>query len=339
MNCLAHRRQNKNKYTPGLHLVEVIDLFAHLSHGIVVLLAKTGEGSLVLDALLLQVATELRQLGLALLVEFNLGSGGTSGFIQTLTELLELTAQVGLSFLGLGTGLALVLKLFLEFFDAGLLLLDLLLDLGNKALFVLELGGQGGDLLVLALNGLLEFLLVAFEISDGLLGEFEVALNLPLGLFDLGLEFLLAFERVLELIECLLKLRLDLVEVVALVLNGLKVFGSLLVALLKVLLLLVDLVDKFVLVGDLIVKVANLMVLGCLVLLRLLHVEFKIFNVLLKTTDFLVKLLLALEDLVTCFFLLGKALSDFLMDKEKKTRIRNPPKQAIIANRYETQTR
>lgn len=82
-------------------------------------------------------------------------------------------------------------------------------------------------------------------------------------------EFLLAFQRVLQFIEGLFKLGLNFVEVVDFVFRGLEVFSGLLVHLLHVFLLLVQLVDELVLVGDLVVQVADLVVLGGLVLLSL----------------------------------------------------------------------
>ena len=168
----------------GLELVELVDLFAHLGDGIVVLLAQAGKSALVLDVGLLEVAAELGQLSLAFLVELNLGRGGTASLLQTLTDLLEFTSEVGALLLGLGARLAFSLDFLLELLDAGLQFLDLLVQLGNKGLFVLELGSDRGDLLVLALDGLLELLLVALEVGDGLLSQLEVTLSLPLGLLN-----------------------------------------------------------------------------------------------------------------------------------------------------------
>lgn len=148
------------------------------------LLAQVGESALVLDVGLLEVTAELGQLSLALLVELNLGRGGTASLLQTLTDLLEFAGEVGALLLGLGAGLAFSLDFLFELLDAGLQFLDLLVQLGNKGLFVLELGSDRGDFLVLALDGLLELLLVALEVGDGLLSQLEVSLSLPLGLLD-----------------------------------------------------------------------------------------------------------------------------------------------------------
>jgi hypothetical protein len=168
----------------GLELVELVDLFAHLGDGIVVLLAQAGKSALVLDVGLLEVAAELGQLSLAFLVELNLGRGGTASLLQTLTDLLEFTSEVGALLLGLGARLAFSLDFLFELLDAGLQFLDLLVQLGHKGLFVLELGSDRGNLLVLALDGLLELLLVALEVGDGLLSQLEVTLSLPLGLLN-----------------------------------------------------------------------------------------------------------------------------------------------------------
>jgi hypothetical protein len=89
-------------------------------------------------------------------------------------------------------------------------------------------------------------------------------------------EFLLALQRVLELVKGLLQLSLDLVQVVDFVFGGLEVFGGLLVDFLHVLLLLVELVDELILVGDLVVQVADLVVLGGLVGLGLEYHPFEI---------------------------------------------------------------
>jgi hypothetical protein len=64
-------------YALGLHLVELVDLVTHLSNGIVVLLPEVGKGGLVLNVGLLEVAAELGELGLSLLVQLDLGSRGT----------------------------------------------------------------------------------------------------------------------------------------------------------------------------------------------------------------------------------------------------------------------
>ena len=62
--------------------------------------------------------------------------------------------------------------------------LDLLLQLGNERLFIFKLGCQRGDLLVLSLDGLFQFLLVAFKVGHSLLGKLQVTLDLPLGLLN-----------------------------------------------------------------------------------------------------------------------------------------------------------
>ena len=104
------------------------------------------------------------------------------------------------------------------------------------------------------------------------------------------------------------------------------------------LLLLVDLVDEFVLVGDLVIEVADLVILGGLVLLSLraqrnhgiwgnekgvlvsladlLDGELEIFNVLLHGRDLLFNLLLALEQIVAGILLVLEALLGILSAKE-----------------------
>lgn len=302
-------------YSLGLELVELVELLTHLRDGIVVLLAEVGEGGLVLDVGLLEVAAQLAELGLALLVQLDLSGGGATGFLKALTQLLKLASEVGTLLLGLSASLAFGFDLLLELFDAGLQFLDLFLVLADKGLFVLQLGGEGRDLLVLALDGLLELLLVALEVGDGLLGELEVTLDLPPLLLNVSAQLLLALQRVLEFVKGLLQLLLNLVEVVDLVLGGLELLGGLLVGFSLELLLLVQLVDELVLVGDLVVQVADLVVLGGLVLFGLLDGEFQVLNILLEAGDFLFQLLLSLEELVAGILLLGKAVLGILQYK------------------------
>jgi len=86
----------------------------------------------------------------------------------------------------LGAGLTLGLDFLLELFDAGLELLDLLLELGDQRLLILQLGVEGRDFLVLALDGLFQLLLVALQVGNGFLGELEVSLSLALVLLNVG---------------------------------------------------------------------------------------------------------------------------------------------------------
>lgn len=74
----------------------------------------------------------------------------------------------------------------LEFFDPGLKLLDLLLQFADEGLFIFQLGGDGGQFLVLSLDSLLQLLFVPLEISNGFLGQFQVTFDFPLGLLHVA---------------------------------------------------------------------------------------------------------------------------------------------------------
>ena len=89
----------------------------------------------------------------------------------------------------LGASLALSFDFLLELFNAGLELLDLLLEFADQGLLIFQLGVQRGDLLVLALDGLLKFLLVAFQIGNSLLGQLQVTFSLALVLLNVGAIF------------------------------------------------------------------------------------------------------------------------------------------------------
>merc|ERR1719510_802446 len=110
-----------------LHLVELLNLLGHLSNGVLVLLLEADEGGLLLDVGLLEIAAQLGHLSLTLLVQLNLGRGGSRGLSETLSHVLKLASQVGPLALGLGASLPLGLQLLLELLDMGLVLLDALL--------------------------------------------------------------------------------------------------------------------------------------------------------------------------------------------------------------------
>ena len=88
--------------SPALDLLQLVDLVAQLVLGISGLLLEGGDGGLVLELVLLEVAAQLEQLSLALLVELDLGSGGTAGLVKALRQVVELAGQLGALLLDLG---------------------------------------------------------------------------------------------------------------------------------------------------------------------------------------------------------------------------------------------
>merc|ERR1712037_824377 len=126
----------------GLHFSESINLLSHLSSGISLLPLQVGEDGLLLDVGFFHVLAQLVHLGLALLVQLHLGSGGAAGLIQTLAKLIDLPGQVGPLPLGLGASLTLGLEFLLHGLDTALNLLDSLLGLGDQVLLVVKLGSK-----------------------------------------------------------------------------------------------------------------------------------------------------------------------------------------------------
>merc|ERR1719297_645190 len=121
-------------------------------------------------------------------------------------------------------------------------LLDLLGVLAAEGLLVLDLGADGGNLLLLALDSLGQLGVDPLEVRHGLLGQLQVSLDLAL---HLG-------------------------QVVALVLHGLDVLLGLLPGFSSGLLVLAQLGDEILLVSDLLTQSPDLAVLGHLVILTLL---------------------------------------------------------------------
>merc|ERR1719178_93767 len=126
----------------GFHFSESINLLSHLSSGISLLSLQVGEDGLLLNVGFFHVLAQFVHLGLALLVELHLSSGGTAGLIQTLAQLVDLPGQVGPLPLGLGASLTLGLEFLLHGLDATLNLLDSLLGLGDQVLLVVKLGSK-----------------------------------------------------------------------------------------------------------------------------------------------------------------------------------------------------
>merc|ERR1719367_2431474 len=215
---------------------------------------QVGEDGLLLDVGLLDVLPELGNLGLPLLVELNLGGGGTAGLVETLTKLVDLPGKVGPLPLGLGAGLALGLQLLLHGLNAALDLLDSLLGLGNQVLLVIELGRQLSVVLLLVADGDLEVPLGALKLDNTVLGHLQVTLNLPLLLLHSCPGLLLLVQAALKLSKGGLKLGLHRGKMVNLLVGADHVIVGLGLVLSNVLLLLVQLVDDLVLLSDLILE-------------------------------------------------------------------------------------
>merc|ERR1719322_1410089 len=200
---------------------------------------------------LLKIRLEFGQLRLTLLIQLNLEGSVGSSLFKTGSNILQVTGQESSVLLSLGSVAALNIDLFIKLINTDLEFLDLLGVLGSKGLFILNLGSNGGNLLLLALNGLRQLRVDSLKIRDSLLGELEVTFNLSLHLLSITLGLLLTLKSILTFIKGLFKLALDLAKMVASVLHGLDVLLSLLSALSSGLLILSKLGDEILLVGNL----------------------------------------------------------------------------------------
>merc|ERR1719430_345709 len=184
----------------GLHFSESINLLSHLSSGISLLPLQVGEDGLLLNVGLFHVLAQFVHLGLALLVELHLGSGGTTGLIQTLTQLVDLPGQVGPLPLSLGTSLTLGLEFLLHCLNAALNLLDSLLCLSDQVLLVVKLGSKLCVLLLVA-DGDFEVPLGTLQLNHAILSHLKVALELPLLLLNSRTGLLLLVQASLKLTQ------------------------------------------------------------------------------------------------------------------------------------------
>merc|ERR1719443_1164107 len=194
----------------------------------------------------------------------------------------------------------------LSFSMLALDLLDGLLDLGNQGLFILQLAHQTRGILLLALDGILEFLSGSLKLRNSFLHNLQLSLNLPSFLLNVSSATLLLLIRALQLIKGGLKLVLDLVQVSNLVLSNLEIFLRLGCILADVLLLLVQFVDDLILVGNFVIQALDGVVTVGLLLLQLLDGNHDIINVLLDGNNFLFKDLLVLHSILTGSLSLGK---------------------------------
>merc|ERR1719204_1816642 len=141
------------------------------------------------------------------------------------------------------------------------------------------------SILLLVGNHVLNLSPLSLKICNSVLGHLQISLGLPLLLLNGSPALLLLLEASLQLIQGGLQLRLHLAEMTDLLLSGDKVLGGLGLGGGQMLLLLVELVDDLVLLGDLILQGLDGVVPVALLLLDLGDGELHILNVLLDSAD------------------------------------------------------
>merc|ERR1719209_2693191 len=114
-------------------------------------------------------------------------------FFSMVRDVLNVLLQHGAALLGLGAVATLDSQLLVKLLKPGLQLLGLLGVLGAKGGLIVDLGGKSAALLVLPGGGSLQLSLHALKVGDGLLGELQVSLDLPLGLLNVSLDLLPPF--------------------------------------------------------------------------------------------------------------------------------------------------
>merc|ERR1719356_1316587 len=262
--------------------IEAVNLLTEVGHGVVVLHAESSKGSLLSNVELLKLSLESSELSLTLLVELNLGGCVGASLLKTGGDVLNVLLEHGAGLLSLGTVASLNIEFFIKLLNAGHQLLGLLGILGSKSGLIINLGRESTGLLLLAGDSTEQLSLDTLKVRDGLLGQLEVSLQLPLGLPHISLDLLLTLKSILSLIKSLLKLSLYSGQVVALVLSSLDVLLSLLSAVSNISLLLGQLADHIGLVSDLILQGADLVILVCSVLLSRGQDSFKVGDISLE---------------------------------------------------------
>merc|ERR1719232_1634087 len=159
-----------------------------------------------------------------------------------MAKILNFSGQIRPLSLSLGTRLSFSLELLFQLLNTSLDLLDVLLALAYNGLFILQLEGQTLNVLLLHDEGLLK----------------------------ISTRSLLLVNRRFNVIQSAFKLVLDRSQMGELVLSNLKIFSGLGSILTDVLLLLVQLVDDLILLGNFIIERADGMVTVGLLSLNLL---------------------------------------------------------------------
>merc|ERR1719245_1509981 len=238
-----------------------VNLLTEVRHGVVVLHAESSKSSLLSNVQLLQLSLESGKLSLTLLVEFNLGGSVGASLLQAGGDVLNVLLEHGAALLSLGTVASLNIELLIKLLNAGHQFLGLLGVLGGEGGLIINLGREGRSLLLLARNSSKKFSLDTLKIGDGLLGQLQVSLKLPLGLLNISLDLLLTLKSILSFIKSLFKLSLYSGQMVALVLSSLDVLLGLLSAVSNRSLLLAKLTNHVRLVSDLILQGSDLVIL------------------------------------------------------------------------------
>merc|ERR1719192_3333962 len=202
-----------------------------------------------------------------LLVQLNLGGSVGTSLLKTGRDVLNVLLEHGAALLSLGTVASLNIEFLIQLLNASHQLLGLLGVLGSKSGLIINLGRESACLLLLAGHSTKQLSLDTLKIRDGLLGQLEVSLQLPLGFLHISLDLLLTLKSILSLIKSLLKLSLYSGQVVALVLSSLDVLLGLLSAVSNRSLLLGQLANHVRLVSNLILQGSDLVILVGSVLL------------------------------------------------------------------------
>merc|ERR1719402_432325 len=164
----------------SLVLVESINLFSHLRHSVVMLLTKCSQSSFMSNVSFLQFTLKFTQLSFSLLVELDLCRGVGASFLQTTSQVLDIARQSSSVLISLGSVLTLNEELLIKFFNSRPELLNLFIVLVTESAFILNLSRHGSKLLLFTLYSSNQVSLDSVKISDSLLGQLQVSLNLPL---------------------------------------------------------------------------------------------------------------------------------------------------------------
>merc|ERR1712047_185401 len=139
-----------------------------------------------------KILPQLLNFSLSLLVQLQLSSSCSSGFIKALTKTLKLSGQIRTLPPSFSTSLSFSLKFFFKLFNSALILFDSLLNLRNQRLLIFKFGIECRNILFLPGNNILQLSFVLLNVRHSLLSHLQLTLNFPPLFFNISTSSLLS---------------------------------------------------------------------------------------------------------------------------------------------------
>merc|ERR1712106_705496 len=132
----------------GFHFAQLVNLFRHFCNSILLLLFHTHNCSIMLNFSLFKILAKSRHFRFSFLVQLNLCSCCTRGFIKTLSQAFHFSCQIRTLSFSLCSGLTFSFKFLFHFFNSAQQFFNGLLSFPNKALFIIKFAGHAAHFIL-----------------------------------------------------------------------------------------------------------------------------------------------------------------------------------------------